>query len=153
MDRGSSQPEAQSPPDAGLAQRLERAHPRHRRLILSQWLTQALADLVGAEDTAAIGARRGFAELGVDSLMATRILDRVRDALNLELPVTTIFNYPTVPELAEHLLQRWWKDPELAASVEGRPVPEDGPTHGEIAARIGAGFASTQTEESDVQRP
>ena len=145
-------PPAQPQPDAGLVHRLEQTHPHHHRLILSQWLIQELADIVEADDPAAIDPRRGFAELGIDSLMATRILDRVRDALNLELPVTTMFNYPTVPELAEHLLQRWRKGPEVPAAVAARPAPEDNPGEDEIAALIAARFASTHTEEFDGRR-
>jgi amino acid adenylation domain-containing protein len=61
-----------------------------------------------------IGAFDRFTELGGDSLMATRMVPRVRRVLGRELPVRMVFEHPTVRDLAREL--------ERSAPVERPPV-------------------------------
>jgi acyl-CoA synthetase (AMP-forming)/AMP-acid ligase II/acyl carrier protein len=47
-----------------------------------------------------IGARDDFFDLGGHSLAAAQIVARLRDAFGIELPVTAVFDHPTVAELS-----------------------------------------------------
>jgi amino acid adenylation domain-containing protein len=60
-------------------------------------LAALAAELLGLER---VGATDNFFELGGHSLLATQFISRVRAAFQIDLPLRTLFEHPTVGELA-----------------------------------------------------
>ncbi len=92
--------------------------------------TEALLDLVRGEVAAVLGYRSAaevapqlsFKDLGVDSLTAIEVRDRLNTATGLRLPASLAFDYPKPVALAGHLLA------ELAGETAGpAPAPAASP--------------------------
>ncbi|MFD8817021.1 amino acid adenylation domain-containing protein, partial [Streptomyces sp. NPDC059627] len=61
------------------------------------------AELLGVER---VGTEDNFFELGGHSLLATQVISRIRDAFGTEVPLATLFDQPTVGELARAVEER-----------------------------------------------
>ncbi|RRO19421.1 non-ribosomal peptide synthetase [Saccharopolyspora rhizosphaerae] len=87
---------------------------RQPRTEAEQVLCRLFGEVLGVEQ---VGIDDGFFELGGHSLLATKLLARVRTELGAELGIRTLFDHPTVAELAVRLRTAGDGRPEL------RPVP------------------------------
>jgi acyl transferase domain-containing protein/NADPH:quinone reductase-like Zn-dependent oxidoreductase/NADP-dependent 3-hydroxy acid dehydrogenase YdfG/acyl carrier protein len=114
-----------------LAARL-RGVPRaeHARIVLDALRDEAIV-VLGMTSRSAIAPDRPLKELGLDSLMAVELRNRLRAATGLTLPATLLFDYPTpralagkiatdlVGDEAAPLLQEIERLDTLLATVEG----------------------------------
>jgi aspartate racemase len=79
------------------------------RLIAGVWREALAVERVGVRDN--------FFNLGGHSLLLIRVNNRLREALQIELPVVALFKYPTVSALAEHL-SRSHAQPRVSARAK-----------------------------------
>ena len=69
---------------------------------IEEMLSRIWAQVLGLDR---VGIYDNFFDLGGHSLLATRLIVRVRDGFSVELPLSTLFQSPTVAEFAQVLLQ------------------------------------------------
>lgn len=97
-------PEATAATDApdGWAQTIAASSAAARRPLLETLVRTVVSDVL-RRPAALIGARESFGTLGVDSLLALEIRNRLESALERPLSATVTWNYNTVTALAAHL--------------------------------------------------
>ena len=60
------------------------------------------AEVLGA---GRVGVHSNFFELGGHSLLATQVVSRLRDVFGVELPLRSLFESPTVAQVANYITQ------------------------------------------------
>jgi myxalamid-type polyketide synthase MxaB len=63
----------------------------------------AVNQVIGANETESIGLRKPLFDLGLDSLTAVELKNRIETNLQCALNTTLLFDYPTLEALCEHL--------------------------------------------------
>jgi acyl carrier protein len=103
---------------AGLPAPEPTARPLDELAPPSTSLEAALADIWSEVlKVGPIGSHDNFFDLGGHSLLATRVVARIRARFGVELPLRTLFESPTVAELAAAIL-----DQELARAAALDPA-------------------------------
>ena len=94
-----------SPRDGDSGSKLTLLRGAELCVALTEWLRQEVA-LVLRLDVARIPVDKALRTLGLDSLMALELRNRLERTLSLKLSATMVWNYPTVSAIAAHLESR-----------------------------------------------
>ncbi|HEY1576145.1 MAG TPA: type I polyketide synthase [Terracidiphilus sp.] len=103
--------------ESGIRDQLASLPPAERAASLESHLKNILAAVLKSK-ASRIESTRRFGSMGVDSLMTVEIARRVTDTLGIRLPVTALFNFPTIELLAGETARRL--DPESQAATPQR---------------------------------
>ncbi|MBL1121072.1 SDR family NAD(P)-dependent oxidoreductase, partial [Streptomyces sp. 110] len=141
---------------ATLRDRLADAKPEERERRLLEAVRGQVAAVLGHGSAEAVGTRRPFLELGLDSVTAVELRNRLGSVTGLQLPATVIFDFPTVTELVDYLYAQLFSGidgasyggatgdgaaSDGAAELDGLErllgsLPSDAPARSEIADRL-----------------
>ncbi|MFE6064360.1 type I polyketide synthase [Streptomyces sp. NPDC056431] len=155
-------------PSVPLAERLRELSAEEQRRMLLTLVREQSAAALGHESTDAIGARKPFKELGLDSLTGVEVRNRLGAATGVTLRATVVFDFPTPAALADHLWETLRPDdgtqePPIIADLARleaalTQAPDSGDLRDEITARLeeilwtwrdGADGGRPVTEEGD----
>ncbi|MFF1309180.1 SDR family NAD(P)-dependent oxidoreductase, partial [Streptomyces sp. NPDC058307] len=117
--------------------------PRERRRRLLEAVRTQVAAVLGHDSADPVSTKRPFRELGLDSVTAVELRNRLTGVTGIRLPATVIFDHPTVTELVDHLGAQLFDEgdePETpgAADLERldgllTTMPDDDPARAAIA--------------------
>jgi natural product biosynthesis luciferase-like monooxygenase protein len=122
-----------------LASALGAAAPADRKRRLASHVQREVASVLGWKGDKLPDPRRGFFEMGMDSLMAMDLKNRLQSALGRPLRATVVFNYSTVEALSEFLATGCTPTESAAAS------PSEG-SQAELERLVDAQIAAVEAE-------
>ncbi|ORA05558.1 hypothetical protein BST12_29380, partial [Mycobacterium angelicum] len=108
-----------------LAQRLGAVDEAQWDAVLVGEVRGQVAAVLGHSCAEAVGAERAFSDLGLDSLGAVELRNRLAQVTGLSLPATVIFDYPNLAAVAGYLRTRL--QGSVTGVVVGAPVRADEP--------------------------
>jgi len=111
-----------------LLRRLESARPSERLDVLLSCVQTEAAKVLGLDASRTLDPRRPLNEIGLDSLMAVELRNALGLLAGRTLPVTLLFDYPTLQGLTEYLAAEAF--PAAAAPVRAEspaPIPMPAP--------------------------
>ncbi|MCH9643009.1 MAG: SDR family NAD(P)-dependent oxidoreductase [Actinomycetia bacterium] len=86
-----------------LVERLTNAPVQQRKKLLTDYLRNAVAEVTRV-DAAEIREDAGFFDLGMDSLMAVELRQRIEQGVAKEIPATLAMDHPRLSDVADYLL-------------------------------------------------
>ncbi|MGQ4335514.1 SDR family NAD(P)-dependent oxidoreductase, partial [Streptomyces hayashii] len=115
-----ARPATRTQPAASLRDRLaELTAPERSRTVLNL-VRNAVADTLGYNAADGVRPDQNLDEAGFDSLTAVEFRNRLSAAVELRLPATLTYDYPTPAAIAEHVLSRLTL-PEHTATASAAP--------------------------------
>ncbi len=120
----------------GVLKRLAETPPSEHEEVLVEFVRRHVARGLRRDAAGTIDRDRRLVDLGLDSLMAIELRDRLSKELQLDwtLPATLIFDYPSVAAIASYLRARLGEaDSTVETAADKTVAPRPGPT-----VRIGA---------------
>jgi NADP-dependent 3-hydroxy acid dehydrogenase YdfG len=96
---------APAPSAASFARRLADKSWWERQEMLAEKIEAELAVILRIPASQFVDRQRGFTDMGVDSLLALELKDRLEGCVGRPLPSTVVFEHPSVEALAQHLAE------------------------------------------------
>lgn len=122
VGKEKSSPRASSRKDQQWLQELETLPISARRSRLTDYVQIQVAEIMGMASLSELDHQRGLFELGMDSLMALELKNRLEATLGQSIPAVVAFEHPSVAALSTYLAEEilGWKTAE--ESAEEPPV-------------------------------
>ena len=128
---------ASGPAQGELVERLRHAHAGDRRNLVAEHLRKAVSRVLGFDPSAPFPLQQGFFEIGMDSLTAVELRNRLEADFGQSLRATLAIDFPTIDALSDHLLRDVLDFESAEAAVKQTFLRPDMP--GEPIAIIGLG--------------
>ena len=103
-----------------ILEALEAAEPDSRASVMERYLQDVLSKVLKLP-AHRVDCDRPMGTMGLDSLMGLELVRRLSNAFAIAVPATVVFNYPTLRQLAMHLLRRLQLDTAEPAT-ESKPA-------------------------------
>ncbi|MGB5711648.1 MAG: SDR family NAD(P)-dependent oxidoreductase, partial [Waterburya sp.] len=115
--------------EPAFLQQLETVSTSERWHLLREHIRAQLSKVLGLNSPEQIDLQQGFAELGMDSLMAVELRNCLQDSLACSIPSTLAFDYPNVEALVNYIaLELLSFEPTESFAPHSPPLTEPEPS-------------------------
>ncbi|MBI4852597.1 MAG: amino acid adenylation domain-containing protein [Acidobacteria bacterium] len=97
-----------------LKLQLQGLNPTQKEQAILEIISQELASVLGMATKEKIDVNRPFTEMGLDSLMAVELKEKISKKIFLNLPATLAFDYPTLKQVAVFIIEKLGYEKEVA---------------------------------------
>lgn len=91
--------------DSVFRKQVEELPVNMRKTFVVSFIQSEVAQLLNIEEAGQVVINKGFFQIGLDSLMAVELKNRVEKKLGVLIPATLIFDYPTIEDVSNYLLK------------------------------------------------
>jgi acyl carrier protein len=77
--------------------------PENRKHLLSTFVHNTVRRVLGVHDSELLDPTQPLTDYGLDSLMAVQMRNAMANSLQHPLPVSLVFNYPTVNDMVDYM--------------------------------------------------
>ncbi len=108
-----------------MRNKIETAPSGERHRLLLKYLYDEVAQILHLESGTSLDSQKGFAQMGMDSLMAIELRNRLEDGLGCTLPVTLAFEASNIEQLASHLAHKvfdWQAPGQTTTDIHEQPL-------------------------------
>ena len=128
----ASSPLPATPPQSKpplIVEELKHKNPSARRSHLLAFIQTEVATVLGFDPSHHPDPEQGFFDMGMDSLLAVELKNRLAQALGLSLPSTLAFDHPNIQNLSAFLLHElgWESSADPARERAAGPVSDSSP--------------------------
>jgi acyl carrier protein len=88
---------------ASFLEQLKNTAPEDQYRTLFEYLTKEVNKVLGLDAAHPTNPRQGFTDIGLDSLMAVELSNRLQKGLGRSLPSTLTFEHPSIQSLTDYL--------------------------------------------------
>jgi aryl carrier-like protein len=103
--------------------RLHAAGGEQRRVLLGDFLADQVVKVLALGAGHVVDRQRSLMDLGMDSLMAMELRNRLQTATQLKVAVADLLQGPSIESLADDLLGQWAARPPGTADDAAAPGP------------------------------
>jgi acyl transferase domain-containing protein/acyl carrier protein len=137
-------PARRSRAGGALAARLASTPEADREGVVVELVRSEAASVLGHSSSSAVAVDRAFLDLGLDSLGAVEMRNRLAAESGLRLPATVVFDYPSVAALARFVLEQATEERAATAMPRARHTAEEPIAIVGMACRFPGGIRSPQ---------
>ncbi|WP_107666514.1 type I polyketide synthase [Cyanothece sp. BG0011] len=108
-----------------FVEQIKNSFKNEQLLLIIEYVQEQVALVLGLDKSQAPGAKVGFFQMGMDSLMAVELRNKLEATFGLALSTTLAFTYPNIQTLSTYLLERLnqrWKREKLRGGRHKFPL-------------------------------